>query len=104
MRSTPSAGELCRFFLLEVPELAEEIQVACGYSACRWGFRTLIDEATGIAWELYRHDIESLDAPADKAYAELLNHHAQDHFAHMPKELADDMLTHFRDRNCRCVI
>ena len=38
-------------------------------------------------------------APADKAYAELLDHHAQDHFAHMPKALADDMLTHFRDRN-----
>jgi hypothetical protein len=36
--------------------------------------------------------------PADKAYAELLDHHAQDHFAHMPKELADNMLTHFRDR------
>ena len=27
----------------------------------RWGFRTLIDEATGIAWELYREDIESLE-------------------------------------------
>ena len=38
-------------------------------------------------------------APADKAYAELLDHHAQDHFAHMPKALADDMLAHFRDRN-----
>ena len=38
-------------------------------------------------------------APADKAYAELLDHHAQDHFAHMPKPLADDMLGHFRDRN-----
>jgi hypothetical protein len=38
-------------------------------------------------------------APADKAYAELLDHHAQDHFAHMPKALADDMLRHFRDRN-----
>jgi len=170
----------------------------------RWGFRTLIDEATGIAWELYRQDIESLEPgikrgdfvnemsradffkefgkaflqpgyfarfvalvgnlvpnigplknlpykplpdnvrqlyfhgyrnasnqyvkeisvvesggillpnlnldtgapdrggaypPADKAYAELLDHHAQDHFAHMPKELADNMLVHFRDRN-----
>ena len=38
-------------------------------------------------------------APADKAYAELLDHHAQDHFAQMPKALADDMLNHFRDRN-----
>jgi len=170
----------------------------------RWGFRTLIDEAMGIAWELYRQDIESLEpgikrgdfvnemsradfvkefgkaflqpgyfarfvalvgnlvpnvgplknlpykplpdnvkqlyfhayrnasnqyvkeisvaesgrmllpnlildtgapdragayAPADRAYAELLDHHAQDHFAHMPKALADDMLRHFRDRN-----
>jgi hypothetical protein len=169
----------------------------------RWGFRTVIDEATGIAWELYRQDIESLEpgikrgdfvnemsradfvkefgkaflqpgyfarfvgfvgnlvpnvgplknlpykplpdnvkqlyfhayrnasnqyvkeisvaesgrmllpnlildtglpdragayAPADRAYAELLDHHAQDHFAHMPKALADDMLRHFRDR------
>jgi hypothetical protein len=170
----------------------------------RWGFRTLIDEATGIAWELYREDINSLEpgikrgdfvdqmsradfvkefgkaflepgyfarfvafagnlvpnvgplkrlpykplpndvkqlffhayrnayeqylkevsfaaqdkillpnlildtgeppragayAPADKAYAELLDHHARDHFAHLPKALADDMLTHFHDRN-----
>jgi hypothetical protein len=170
----------------------------------RWGFRTVIDEATGIAWELYRQDIESLEPgikrgdfvnemsradfvkefgnaflqpgyfarfiaffgnlvpnvgplknlpykplpdnvkqiyfhayrnasnqyvkeisvaesgrmllpnlildtgapdragaypPADRAYAELLDHHAQDHFAHMPKALADDMLRHFRDRD-----
>jgi hypothetical protein len=36
--------------------------------------------------------------PPNKAYAELLDHHTQDHFAHMPKELADDMLSHFRDR------
>jgi hypothetical protein len=27
------------------------------------------------------------------------DHHAQDHFARMPKALADDMLRHFRDRN-----
>ena len=170
----------------------------------RWGFRTLIHEGTGIAWELYRQDIESLQpgikreqfvqgmsradfvkqfgkaflepsyfvqfigffgnlvpnigplkrlpfkplpdnvkqfyfrayrnasdeylkeisvaesggmvlpdlildtgeparagayAPADKAYAELLDHHAQDNFAHMPKALAADMLGHFRDRD-----
>jgi hypothetical protein len=25
----------------------------------RWGFRSLINEGTGIAWELYRNDIES---------------------------------------------
>lgn len=170
----------------------------------RWGFRTLIHEGTGIAWQLYRQDIESLRpgikrkqfvqgmsradfvkqfgraflepsyfvqfigwfgnlvpnvgplkrlpfkplpdnvkqfyfraylnaldqylkevsaaetgkmvlpnlildtgeqahagtyAPADKAYAELLDHHAKDHFAHVPKALADDMLGHFRDRD-----
>jgi hypothetical protein len=38
-------------------------------------------------------------APADKAYAELLDHHAQDHFAHIPKALTDDMLGHFHDRD-----
>jgi hypothetical protein len=27
----------------------------------RWGFRTLIDEGTGIAWALYSQDIESLE-------------------------------------------
>jgi len=37
--------------------------------------------------------------PADNAYAELLDLHAKDHFAHMPKALADDMLNHFSDRN-----
>lgn len=170
----------------------------------RWGFRLLIDETTGIAWQLYRSDIESLEpgmtpanflhamsradfeqefgkaflepgyfvrfvgvignlfpnvgpfarlpykplpenakqlyfgafhkasenyqreliavgknqqqlpnlnldtgvpdkpgsyAPADKAYAELLRRHAKDHFAHMPKALADDVLKHFHDRD-----
>jgi Zinc dependent phospholipase C len=170
----------------------------------RWGFRTLIHEGTGIAWQLYRQDIESLEpginreqfvqamsradfvkqfgqaflepsyfarfigwlgnlvpnigplkrlpykplpdnvkqlyfhayrdasdqyvkqisaaengrmllpnlildtgepdragtyAPADKTYAELLDHHAQDHFAHVPKALAGDLLRHFRDRD-----
>jgi hypothetical protein len=37
-------------------------------------------------------------APAEKAYAELLDHHAQDHFVHMPRALSDDILGHFRDR------
>ena len=168
----------------------------------RWGFRTLINEATAIAWELYRDDIESfkpgttkkefvqdisradfvkqfgnaflqpatlvrfvgfvgnlvpnvgplkrlpykplpdqvkqlyfeafrnasekyvrtvatihkgrlrlvnltLDtglpsrggeyAPADKAYMELLQLHAKDHFVRMPKRLCTDMLSHFSD-------
>jgi hypothetical protein len=27
----------------------------------RWGFRTLLNEATGIAWSLYREDIRSLE-------------------------------------------
>jgi zinc dependent phospholipase C len=187
---------------LKLDDLFESYDVAV--TTYRWGFRTLIDEATGIAWELYRQDIESLEpgikqgdfvnemsradfvkefgkaflqpgyfarfvaflgnlvpsigplknlpykplpdsvkqlffhayrnasdqylkelsfvaqgkillpdlildtgqparagayAPADKAYAELLDHHAQDHFAQMPKALADDMLNHFRNRN-----
>jgi Zinc dependent phospholipase C len=186
----------------KLDDLFENYEVAV--NTYRWGFRTLIDEATGIAWELYRYDIESLEpgikrgdfidemsrtdfvkqfgsaflepgyfarfvgflgnlvpnigplsnlpykplpdnvkqiyfhayrdasnqyvkeisvvqggrillpnlildtgepdragkyAPADKAYAELLDHHAQDHFARMPKDLAEDMLAHFRDRN-----
>ena len=33
--------------------------------------------------------------PADKAYAELLHRHAQDHFARMPYDLAVDLLNHF---------
>jgi hypothetical protein len=186
----------------KLDDLFENYDVAV--NTYRWGFRTLIDEATGIAWELYREDIESLEpgtkrgdfisemsrtdfvkqfgsaflepgyfarfvgflgnlvpnigplknlpykplpdnvkqsffhayrdasnqyvkeisvvqggrillpnlildtgepdraggyVPADKAYAELLDHHAQDHFAQMPKDLAADMLAHFRDRN-----
>jgi zinc dependent phospholipase C len=36
--------------------------------------------------------------PADKAYADLLDLHAKDHFVRMPEELADDILNHFRDR------
>mgnify|MGYP001185099039 CR=1 FL=1 len=34
---------------------------------------------------------------ADKAYAELLRRHAQDHFTRMPDALRDDMLNHFHD-------
>jgi hypothetical protein len=187
---------------LKLDDLFQSYDVAL--NTYRWGFRTLIDEATGISWELYRQDIESLEpgikqqdfvnkmsradfvqefgkaflepgyfarfvafvgnlvpnigplkrlpykplpdnvkqlyfrayrnasdqylkevsfvaqgkivlrdlildteqparagayAPADKAYAELLDHYAQNHFAQMPKALADDMLNHFRDRN-----
>ena len=33
----------------------------------RWGFRELIHEATGIAWQLYRTDIERLDPEATAA-------------------------------------
>ena len=170
----------------------------------RWGFRTLINEATGIAWQLYREDIDSLEPgvvekkfvhviprgdfeqefgkaflepgyfvrfigwmgslvpsvgplaqlpykplpkpvkilffgaygkasqayqkdlskiptqklelpnlnldtgipdkpggypPADEAWASLLRIHAKDHFARMPKDLADDMAKHFADRD-----
>jgi len=34
-------------------------------------------------------------APADKAYVDLLDRHAKDHFAHVSKPLADDLLSHF---------
>ncbi len=37
--------------------------------------------------------------PADHAYAELLDLHAKDGFAHLPKQMADDLLNHFSDRN-----
>lgn len=187
---------------LKLDDLFENYDIAV--NTYRWGFRTLIDEATGIAWELYREDIESLEPglkrgdfisdmsrtdfvkqfgsaflepgyfarfvgflgnlvpnigpfknlpykplpdrvkqiyfhayrdassqylkqlslvqggsvllpnlildtgepdragrymPSDKAYAELLDRHAQSHYAQMPKELAADMLAHFRDRD-----
>jgi Zinc dependent phospholipase C len=187
---------------LGLNDLFESYDVAL--NTYRWGFRTLIDEGTGIAWQLYRQDIESLEpgitpehfvpaisradfvqqfgkaflepgyfvrfiaffgnllpnvgpltrlpykplpdnvkqlyfsafhsaseqylkavaavasgrasfanltldtgrparggeySPADKAYVELLRRHAQDHFARMPKALADDMLDHFRNRD-----
>jgi hypothetical protein len=36
--------------------------------------------------------------PADKAYAALLELHAKDHFARMPRLLALDVLRHFQDR------
>ena len=170
----------------------------------RWGFRVLIDEGTGIAWQLYRSDIETLEPgmirknfmptmsrddfqqqfgkaflepgyfarfigvvgnlfpnvgpfarlpykplpenvrvlyfgafhkaseqyhrelakaashqlelpnltldtglperagaypPGDKTYAELLRLHEKDHFARVPKALADDLQKHFKDRD-----
>jgi len=187
---------------LDLNDLFESYDVAI--TTYRWGFRMLINEGTGIAWQLYREDIESLRpgttskqfvqemsradfvklfgktflepgyfvrfvgfvgnllpnvgpfkrlpykplprdvqelyfhafynacheylrevgavdrgrpffpnlnldtgratqageySPADKAYVELLQRHAKDHFIQMPKALEDDMLRHFRDRN-----
>ena len=186
---------------LEVEDLFKSFDVAL--TTYRWGFRTLIDEATGIAWGLYQGDIETLEpgikrgdflpsmsqadfekqfgkaflepgyfvrfvgivgnlfpsvgplkslpykplpenvrrlyfgafhqaseqyrqelaklsgpapwfpnlildtgkidqpgaySPADQAYAELLRKHAEDHFAHVPKPLAQDLRKHFADR------
>jgi len=45
-------------------DLFENYDVAIGTD--RWGFRTLINEATGISWELYRNDIESIEPGATK--------------------------------------
>lgn len=188
---------------LELDDLFKSFDVAL--TTYRWGFRTLIDEATGIAWGLYQGDIETLEpgikrgdflptmsqadfekefgkaflepgffvrfigivgnlfpnvgpfkslpykplpenvrklyfgafhqasehyrgeltklssgpapwlpnlildtgktdragaySPADQAYAELLRKHAEDHFAHVPAQLAEDFQKHFADRN-----
>jgi hypothetical protein len=43
---------------LELNDLFQNYDVAL--LTYRWGFRTLIHETTGIAWQLYRGDIESL--------------------------------------------
>ena len=43
----------------KLDDLFENYDVAV--ATYRWGFRTLIDETTGIAWQLYRKDIESLE-------------------------------------------
>lgn len=44
---------------LDLDDLFESFDVAL--TTYRWAFRTLIDEATGIAWQLYRADIQSLE-------------------------------------------
>ncbi len=44
---------------LELDDLFKSFDVAL--TTYRWGFRTLIDEATGIAWGLYQGDIEQLE-------------------------------------------
>jgi hypothetical protein len=44
---------------LELDDLFENFDVAL--TTYRWGFRTLIDEVTGIAWGLYQNDIERLE-------------------------------------------
>ena len=44
---------------LELSDLFDNFDIAL--TTYRWGFRTLIDEATGIAWRLYREDINSLE-------------------------------------------
>ncbi len=47
---------------LELDDLFTSYEVALG--TYRWGFRTLLEEATGIAWELYRGDISELQPTA----------------------------------------
>jgi hypothetical protein len=47
---------------LEMDDLFKSYEIALG--TYRWGFRTLLEEATGIAWELYRGDISSLEPNA----------------------------------------
>jgi hypothetical protein len=47
---------------LELDDLFTSYEVALG--TYRWGFRTLIEEATGIAWGLYRGDISLLEPAA----------------------------------------
>ena len=44
---------------LKLNDLFENHDVALG--TYRWAFRTLIHETTGITWQLYREDIESLE-------------------------------------------
>ena len=44
---------------LELDDLFKNFDVAL--TTYRWGFRTLIDEVTGIAWGLYQNDIERLE-------------------------------------------
>jgi hypothetical protein len=44
---------------LKLDDLFANYDVALG--TYRWAFRTLINETTGIAWQLYRQDIESLE-------------------------------------------
>ena len=43
---------------LKLDDLFVDYDVAL--NTYRWGFRTLFHEGTGIAWQLYRQDIESL--------------------------------------------
>ena len=53
-------ARLCtRVYGLGVNNLFENFDVAL--LTYRWGFRTLIDEATGVAWQLYKGDIETLE-------------------------------------------
>jgi zinc dependent phospholipase C len=47
---------------LDLDDLFTSYEVALG--TYRWGFRTLLEEATGIAWELYRGDISELQPTA----------------------------------------
>jgi Zinc dependent phospholipase C len=47
---------------LELDDLFTSYDVALG--TYRWAFRAAMDEATGIAWQLYRSDIESFEPQA----------------------------------------
>lgn len=48
----------CETYGLELKDIFKNYDVAL--LTYRWGFRTLIDEVTGISWQLYRSDIETL--------------------------------------------
>ncbi len=44
---------------LELKDVFKDYDIAL--NTYRWGFRTLINEATGIAWQLYREDIQAME-------------------------------------------
>jgi len=100
----PSVGPLARLPYKPLPENVKQLYVVAFHKASEQYRRELGIVAKGQPYlenlnlDLGRPTRAGEYPPVDNAYAELLRDHAKDHFARMPRALADDMLVHFRDR------
>ena len=101
----PNVGPLARLPYKPLPENVKLLYFSAFKKASEHYRKDLKESVKHRPWfpnlnfDTGTPDVPGTYPPADKAYADLLRRHAQDHFAHVPQALADDMLRHFHYRD-----